>query len=110
MAFKSTRTPILIGKSGAGVYKVHREDGVEWIEKSGSSEELSLEAAVINWCLPHLPVPTVIASEVGVLTMSLLPGVNLTEVSMQCAVTVLTEALRLIHEMPVRDCPFQADW
>ena len=42
--------------------------------------------------------------------MSLLPGVNLTEVSMQCAVSVLIEALRLVHAVPVRDCPFEADW
>ncbi len=27
------------------MYRVRREDGVEWIEKSGSSEELKLEAA-----------------------------------------------------------------
>jgi aminoglycoside 3'-phosphotransferase II len=110
MAFGVTRTPLVIGKSGARVYRVQRESGEQWIEKSGSAHGLGHEAAVINWCRQYLPAPRVIALENDVLSMSLLPGVNLTEVSMQCAVSVLTEALRLVHAVPVRDCPFQADW
>ncbi len=42
--------------------------------------------------------------------MSELPGANLTEVSVENAVNVLAEALRLIHSVPVEDCPFSASW
>lgn len=83
---------------------------MEWIEKSGSSQELSLEVSIMDWCASRLPVPKVIAYEAGILSMCALPGVNLTEVSMQCAVTVIVEALRLIHGLPVRECPFEAHW
>jgi aminoglycoside 3'-phosphotransferase-2 len=102
--------PILVGESGAGVFRVRREDGVEWIEKSGSPQELSVEAAVMEWCAAHLPVPRVLAVEVGYLAMSALTGVNLTETSMPCAVAVTVEALRLIHAVPTEECPFDASW
>ncbi len=108
MPFGTIRTPIVIGKSGARVYRVQRENGEKWIEKVGSLQELTHEAAVINWCRPHLP--WVIALEADALSMSLLTGANLTEVSLQCAVEVLAEVLRLIHRVPVTECPFQADW
>jgi hypothetical protein len=79
MELRSSRTPVLIGKSGARVLKVRREDGVEWLEKLGASDEISLEVAVLKWCRPWLPVSTVLNSEPGVVAMSVLPGVNLTE-------------------------------
>jgi aminoglycoside phosphotransferase len=107
---RATRTPILVGKSGANVFRVHRDDGLAWIEKSGSSQELSREAAVLEWCVGRLPVPEVLGVPAGVLRMSALPGVNLTEAPMECAVAVIAEALRLIHSMPVDDCPFEASW
>jgi len=106
----STRTPILVGESGAGVFRVRRADGVEWIEKSSSSRELSLEAALLDWRAAHLPVPRVLVIEPGRLAMSALPGGNLTETSMQCAVAVTVEALRLIHAVPAEGCPFDASW
>jgi aminoglycoside phosphotransferase len=48
--------------------------------------------------------------EGGVLSMSALPGVNLTEASIDCAVALTAEALHLIHSVPTEGCPFVADW
>jgi len=105
-----TRSPIVIGKSGATVYRVTRQDGVQWIEKSGPASDLFVEAAVLRWCAGRLPVPKVLAIEAGVLSMSALPGVNLTEAAIACAVALTTEALDLIHSVPTEGCPFSADW
>lgn len=107
---QSTRSPIVIGKSGATVFRVTREDGVQWIEKSGPASDVSVEAAVLKWCAGRLPVPEVLAVEAGVLSMSALPGVNLTEAAIDCAVALAAEALHLIHSVPTEGCPFRADW
>jgi aminoglycoside phosphotransferase len=107
---QQNRTPILIGKSGASVTRIHRSDGSTWIEKRGSAPEISVEAAVVNWCASRLPVARVIAHSEGVLITSELAGANLTEVSPEDAVNVLAEALGLIHSVPMEDCPFSASW
>jgi aminoglycoside phosphotransferase len=107
---RSTKSAIVIGKSGATVFRVTREDGVQWIEKSGPASDLSVEAAVMKWCAGRLPVPEVLALEAGVLAMSALPGVNLTEAAMDCAVALTAEALHVIHSIPTEGCPFRADW
>ena len=111
MESESTRSPILIGKSGARVSRVRRNDGTEWVEKSGSPPEIDLEVAVLMWCSNWLPVPKVLLrTEPGFFTMSALPGVNLTEVSVDFAVNMMTEALASIHTVPAAGCPFRADW
>jgi aminoglycoside phosphotransferase len=89
---------------------VTREDGVQWIEKSGSPSDISLEAAIMTWCAGRLPVPAVRAISRDLLSMSVLPGVNLTEAAVDCAVTLTAEALHLIHSVPPSGCPFRADW
>jgi aminoglycoside 3'-phosphotransferase II len=83
---------------------------VQWIEKSGAASDLSVEAAVLRWCAGRLPVPEVLAIEAGVLSMSALPGINLTEAPIDCAVALTAEALHLIHSVPTEGCPFRADW
>ena len=110
MAPEPTRSPILIGKSGARVFRVRRKDGTEWVEKSGSPHEIALEVAVLGWCGTTLPVPRVLRTEPGFFAMSALPGVNLTEVSVDCAAARMAEALASIHAVPVAGCPFRADW
>lgn len=42
--------------------------------------------------------------------MSALPGVNLTEVPIDCAVRMIAAALALVHAVPVAGCPFDARW
>ena len=93
MTLGATRTAILTGKPRARVVGVQREDGLRWIEKSGSSSEIGLETAVLEWCAQRLPVAKVLGKDAGLLAMSALPGVNLTEASMECAVQVIAEAL-----------------
>ncbi len=83
---------------------------MEWIEKAGSTADTELEAAVLRWCTGRLPVAKVLAQETGLLTMSMLPGVNLTSTTMECAAQVLAEALRLVHATPIEGCPFMATW
>ena len=107
---RSTKSAIVIGKSGATVFRVTREDGLQWIEKSGPASDLSVEAAVMKWCAGRLPVPEVLALEAGVLAMSALPGVDLTGAAMDCAVALTAEALHVIHSTPTEGCPFRADW
>jgi aminoglycoside phosphotransferase len=117
MTLGATRTPILIGESGSSVVRVRREDGLEWIEKTGSRAEIELETAVLEWCAGRLPVAKVLRPEakvlgkgVGFLAMSALPGVNLTETSMERAAQTLAEALQRIHATPIENCPFMAGW
>ena len=110
VVLQSTRSPIVIGKSGATVFRVTREDGVQWIEKSGPASDLSVEAAVIRWCAGRLPVAEVLVFEAGVLSMSALPGVNLSEAAIDCAVALTAEALHLVHLVPTEERPFRADW
>jgi aminoglycoside phosphotransferase len=107
---QSIRSPIVIGRSGATVFRVTREDGVQWIEKSDAVSDISVEAAVLRWCAGRLPVPEVLAVETGVLSMSAVPGVTLIEVEIDCAVALTAEALHLIHSIPIEGCPFRADW
>jgi aminoglycoside 3'-phosphotransferase II len=105
-----SRSPIVIGKSGASVFRVTREDGLEWIEKSGPASDLNVEAAILRWCAGRLPVPEVLGFKASVLSMSAQPGVNLTEVPIDNAVAVMAEALHVIHAVSTDGCPFQADW
>jgi aminoglycoside 3'-phosphotransferase II len=110
IVLRSTRSPIVIGKSGATVFRVTREDGAQWIEKSGPASDVALEAAIMKWCAGRLPVPEVLAVEGGLLSMSVLPGGDLTEAAIDCAVGLAAEALHLIHSVPTERCPFRADW
>jgi aminoglycoside phosphotransferase len=104
------KVPVLIGASGSRVFRIHRADGRFAIEKQGPALEITVEAAVLNWCADRLPVPKVIEQREGVLIMSELPGVNLTDVPLQDAVNVIVVALSRIHGLPVEGGPFSADW
>jgi aminoglycoside 3'-phosphotransferase-2 len=106
----NTRSQIVIGKSGATVVRVTRADGSRWIEKSALTTDISVEAAVMTWCAGHLPVAQVLAVEAGVLSMSILPGINLAEAPSALAVVLTAEAVRLVHGVPADGCPFMADW
>jgi kanamycin kinase/aminoglycoside 3'-phosphotransferase-2 len=105
-----TRTPILIGESGASVFRIQRSDGCCLIEKQDSALNIRIEAAVMNWCAGRLPVARIIQQRTGSLVMIEIPGVTLTEVSSRIAVSVLVEALNRIHALPAEGCPFSANW
>ena len=79
----ATRSQIATGKSGATVVHVTREGGAQWIEKIGVAADTSVEADIMVWCAGRLPVAEVLAVEAGVLKMSVLPGINLTDASLE---------------------------
>ncbi len=90
--------------------RVQHAGGSSHIEKCVPAAEISAEADALNWCTGRLPVPQLIQHREGILIMSKLPGVNLTEVSLADAVNVVVEALARIHSLPVEDCPLSARW
>jgi aminoglycoside phosphotransferase len=100
----------VIGQSGAHVVRIRRADGSSRIEKTGPASELATETAVLRWCAGRLPIPQTIEEGVGLLLMTDIPGVNLTEVPLEQAVAAIVEALRLIHAIPIEACPFRAEW
>jgi aminoglycoside 3'-phosphotransferase II len=80
----------------------------EWLAKLARSGLRSVALhQTFRW---RRPVPNVLAVEAGVLSMSALPGVNLTETTIDSAVALVAEALHLIHSVPIEGCPFRADW
>lgn len=89
---------------------VQPPDGPPWIEKSSLSWELGKEVAVLEWCAGSLPVPRVFEHTPGSVRMSVLPGVILAHLPARTAVTVLDQALSLIHSLPIAECPFDASW
>lgn len=103
------RSPILLGESGAQVIRVVVQ-GDSWIEKSGPPTDIAREAAVTRWCAGKLPVAQVLQEEVGLYRMTELPGVPLSEVPLELASDILTEALLRIHAVPLVGCPFEAGW
>ncbi len=104
------RIPILLSESGARVVRVKRPDGTSWIEKSGPDSEIAQETAVLRWCADRLPVAQVLHEQKGVLHMSDLPGLPLTELPLELASRLLADALQQIHAVPGVGCPFLADW
>ena len=104
------RTRILIGESGDIVVRVRDDDGSERIEKTGSPQEIAVETAVLEWCAGRLPVPKVLRKGPGFLAMSVLPGVDLSMASPECAAGIIAEALNLIHAIPFAGCPLPASW
>ncbi len=105
-----TRTPFLLGGSGAQVVRVQRSDQTSWIEKTGTAEEIAQETAVMLWCADRLPVARVLQKSLGFLRMTELPGIPLSEARVEIASAVLAKALHLIHALPAETCPFVADW
>jgi aminoglycoside phosphotransferase len=105
-----TRTPILIGESGASVIRLTQEDGASWIEKSGSPARIEKEAAALRWCEGRLPVAQVLDHRPGLLEMSELPGCPVSNLSIDIACAVLADALRQIHAVSVAGCPLLSEW
>jgi aminoglycoside phosphotransferase len=109
-AVKTIVVPILTGQSTAKVVRVLQEDGLRWIEKHGVRREIDNEARILDWCAGRLPVPKVLESRAGMLKMSEIPGKNLTELPVEDAIEIIVCAIRLVHSVSIKDCPFVADW
>jgi len=103
------------GRSGARVWRSSR-----FVLKVGGRETserpLQAETLRLRWLKGRVPVPEVVGYEVTpqaeYLAMSRLPGVPLHHpdalVHPQRVTELLARALRELHALPVRDCPFTA--
>lgn len=107
--------PVTDGESGARVWKSSR-----FVLKVGGRETLErplqAEALRLRWLRGRVPVPEVVAYEVTpqaeYLAVSRLQGVPLHHpdalVHPLRVTELLARALRELHALPVRDCPFNA--
>lgn len=103
------------GESGAQVWRSSRFV-LKVMARTGFERPLHGEALRLRWLLGRLPVPRVVAYEATpeheFLAMTRLPGIPMHHpdaLAHPMRVTgLLARALRELHALPVRDCPFNA--
>ncbi|WP_188964655.1 APH(3') family aminoglycoside O-phosphotransferase [Deinococcus aquiradiocola] len=103
------------GESGAGVWRSTRHV-LKAVPRVGLERPLQAEALRLRWLAARLPVPDVLGYEVTpdaeFLAMERLRGVPLHHpdalVHPERVTGLLARALRELHALPVRDCPFNA--
>jgi aminoglycoside 3'-phosphotransferase II len=112
--------PVHLGQSGAGVWQLSKAKEVFAylkIQTQGRSESLHRDAHILNWLQgQQVPVPAVLnyLEEAGqeFLLMAALPGLPASEPCFQktpeATVSLLAQALRQLHALPIADCPFDA--
>ncbi|SMB88478.1 APH(3') family aminoglycoside O-phosphotransferase [Deinococcus hopiensis] len=106
--------PVTGGKSGAGVWRAQRYV-VKVQERGGvSASTLLQERERLRWLAGRVPVPQVVGHEVTAtheyLAMTRLPGVPMDHpdalLHPERITDLLARALRELHAVPVRECPF----
>lgn len=110
---------VVIGESGAQVYRLWAGQGVDSFLKIGLRVGLTTladDAARLTWLAHHLPVPQVLAYQEDdqhcYLLTSVIPGVDTatlaerTETNIAQLVRLLAAGLRQFHAVPMADCPF----
>jgi aminoglycoside phosphotransferase len=113
-----TWNEVTIGKSSAKTYCLQRRHHPAIflkVDQKWPRGELLEEKKVLNWLSGKLPVATVLLFDEDdnndYLLISEIPGVNAanTVSSMENAelVTLLAKGLRMVHGVPVDDCPFE---
>ena len=113
----STWTPIGVGESRSDVYRlVGPGADVAYLKVSPVSPiaELLAERERLDWLSGRLPVPHVLgyATENGreFLLLSEVPGIDTSSTALDMesldVVRLLARGLRMVHEVPIRDCPF----
>lgn len=103
------------GRSGARVWRSSRFV-LKVCSRTGLERPLHAEALRLRWLAGRLPVPEVagyeVTPETEFLAMTRLPGVPLHHpdalVHPLRVTELLARALRELHALPVRDCPFNA--
>ena len=110
-------TPISVGESRSEVYRlVGPGSDVAFLKISPVSPvtELLAERERLDWLRGRLPVPRVLgyATEDGreFLLLSAIPGIDTSSSTLEMEyldmVRLLARGLRMVHEVPIRDCPF----
>ena len=113
----STWTPIGVGESRSDVYRlVGPGADVAYLKVSPVSPiaELLAERERLDWLSGRLPVPQVLgyATENGreFLLLSEVPGIDTSSSALDMesldVVRLLARGLRMVHEVPIRECPF----
>jgi aminoglycoside phosphotransferase len=105
-----------IGMSSAATYRLERSRHSAMylkISPKNPVRELPQEKAVLAWLAGKLPVPTILYSgedaESDYLLMSAVPGVNAAEIKGVDNITLvklLAQGLKVVHSVPVNNCPF----
>lgn len=105
------------GYSGDDVFRLIAPGAPAWIVKmSGHPEtsDVAAEARHMQWLAGRLPVPQLIAYEAtagrSFLLMSELPGIDASDTRLYGdilgLVHLLANGLRMVHAVPIADCPF----
>ncbi|WP_425146003.1 APH(3') family aminoglycoside O-phosphotransferase [Deinococcus sp.] len=103
------------GLSGAGVWRSSRFV-LKVMERRTLDRPLHAEALRLRWAAGRIPVPELVAYEVDeereYLAMTRLPGMALHHpdalLHPERVTELLARALRELHALPLRDCPFNA--
>lgn len=109
-------TPIGVGESRSDVYRLDGAGRVAYLKVSPVSPvpEMQAERERLDWLRGRLPVPEVLgyAAEDGreFLLLSAIPGIDTSSIELDMAsqdvVQLLAQGLRMVHNVPIRDCPF----
>lgn len=106
--------PILLGRSSAAVYRLIHPQQATLFLKLGAAGTLVAEARRLGWLAGRLPVPEVhhfIQTPThDYLLLSAIPGVEASDPSqaadLPAMIRGLAAGLRLLHALPIDDCPF----
>jgi aminoglycoside phosphotransferase len=112
----SAWTPIGVGESRSDVYRLDWPGRVSFLKVSPVSPvaELFAERERLDWLRGRLPVPQVLGyaaeDDREYLLLTAIPGIDTssTELGMKNldVVRLLAQGLHMIHDVPIRDCPF----
>jgi aminoglycoside phosphotransferase/GNAT superfamily N-acetyltransferase len=108
---------VAVGCSGDYVYRLHREEAIDFYLKVSSEQSvyrLQAEARRLEWLNGRLPVPELCyygeADGVEYLLMTAVSGRTAIDPhhksNLKQLVDLLAEGLQQIHAIPVEDCPF----
>lgn len=106
---------VTLGQSGAGVWRSSRFVVKVQARADTPVTTLQQERERLRWFQGRLPAPQVVAFEVTpereYLAMTRLPGIPLSDpdatLHPERVVNLLARALRELHALPLRDCPFR---
>ena len=108
---------VTIGESSSRVFKLEREDHSTRFLKIGPllpAQEILAEKERLVWLNGKLPVPEVLSYETDLrceyLVTSAVAGTDTASVSPELGgptiARLLAGGLRLVHDVPISDCPF----